>query len=128
MAPRPLDLHLGGGLGSLDLVRDALRAWLAGAGLTRNECEEIILAAWEACANASEHAVEPADDRIRLRASLDAEKVRIVVENSGRWRTPTQRPDRGLGLRLMRTVMSSVDVAVGEDGTRVTIEKSIART
>jgi len=37
-----------------------------------------------------------------------------------------QVPDRGLGLKLIRSVSSSVDVAVGEEGTRVTIEKLLA--
>ena len=37
--------------------------------------------------------------------------------------TETERPDRGLGLHLIRSVMSSVEIDSGESGTRVRLEK-----
>jgi anti-sigma regulatory factor (Ser/Thr protein kinase) len=107
-------------------VRDALRVWLEGSPLDRADAESVVLAVWEACANANEHARDRTDDLVRVRASLLTGRVRVVVEDSGRWKPPTRSRDRGLGLRLMRSVMSSVDIAAGDDGTRVTIEKSIA--
>ena len=85
-----------------------------------------VLAAWEACVNASEHASDPTDDLVHLGASLGDGRVRIVVEDTGRWKPPTETPDRGLGLKLMRSTMSSVDIATGENGTRVTIERTTA--
>lgn len=124
VAPRDLELEISRDPASLELVRDALRAWLVGVPLERSDAESVVLAAWEACANAREHARDPSDDTIRLRAALRGDSVRIVIEDSGQWKPPTANTDRGLGLRLMRSVMSSVDIVVGDAGTRVTIEKS----
>jgi serine phosphatase RsbU (regulator of sigma subunit)/anti-sigma regulatory factor (Ser/Thr protein kinase) len=126
VAPRPLDLRLPGDVGSLDLVRDALRIWLEGAPLGRAEAEDVVLASWEACANAIEHARDPEQDRLRVCAELDESVVRIVVEDTGQWAPPADRFDRGLGLRLMHSLMSSVDIARGDTGTRVTLEMEIA--
>jgi len=124
VAPRELDLRVPGG--SLDLVREALRTWLDGTALGRVEREELVLAAWEACANAVEHPVDPAERAIRVRAALDRKEVRVVVEDSGRWKPPSTRPGRGLGLLLMRTASTALDVEPGVRGTRVTIAKAIA--
>lgn len=126
VAPRDLELVISSDPAALDLVRDALRIWLEGAPLERSEAEDVVLATWEACANAREHPRDPSNDLILVRASVRDEGVRVLVEDSGQWKPATPSSDRGLGLRLMRAVMSSVDIAVGDDGTRVTIEKSTA--
>jgi GAF domain-containing protein/anti-sigma regulatory factor (Ser/Thr protein kinase) len=125
VAPRELELCLPNATGSLNVLRDALRAWLEGAPTERAEAEEIVLAAWEACANAIEHAQDPGSDAVRVTAALDDSRVRIVVEDSGRWAPQADRPDRGLGLHLMRTLMSSVDIDTGDEGTRVTLERTL---
>jgi anti-sigma regulatory factor (Ser/Thr protein kinase)/GAF domain-containing protein len=125
VAPRELDLRVPNTTASLDVVRDALRAWLEGAPTDRAESEEIVLAAWEACANAVEHAQDPGTDVVRVVAALDDARVRIVVEDSGRWAPPSDTPDRGLGIHLMRSLMSSVEIDTGDGGTRVTIERAL---
>jgi anti-sigma regulatory factor (Ser/Thr protein kinase) len=126
VAPRPLHVRIPGELGSLTLVRDSLRAWLEGTPAARAEAEEIVLAAWEACANAIEHARDPATEVVKVSAALQDSLVTIVVEDSGGWKPPAEVPGRGLGLRLIRSLMSSVDVATGDVGTRVTLEKALA--
>jgi serine phosphatase RsbU (regulator of sigma subunit)/anti-sigma regulatory factor (Ser/Thr protein kinase) len=126
VAPRVLDLRLPSHVSSLNLVRDALRVWLESAPLGRVEAEDVVLASWEACANAIEHARDPQNSHITLRAELGKSAVRIVVEDTGQWARPAARFDRGLGLRLMRSLMSSVEIAAAENGTRVTLEKEIA--
>ena len=125
VAPRKLDLRVPRRSGSLDLVRDALRAWLEGVSMSRSESEDVVLATWEACANAIEHPVEPADELVRVHATLVGPKIRVVIEDSGRWKPGTDRVDRGLGLQLIRSVASSLDVATANSGTRVTIERDI---
>ena len=126
VAPRPLRIRVPSDIGSLDLVRDAVRIWLAGAPLTRADAHDVVLAVWEACANAIEHAVEPGEDVVEIRADVTDLRVRITVEDTGSWTPPTEREDRGLGLRLIYASMSSVDVAPGDSGTRVTFEKALA--
>ena len=101
VAPRVLDLRLPSATGSLDVVRDSLRVWLGGVATRRAEAEEIVLAAWEACANAIEHAQDPGKDFVRLVATVADSRVRVVIEDTGRWSPQEDRPDRGLGLQLM---------------------------
>jgi len=124
VAPRPLDLEIPSRPGSLDLVRYSLRMWLDGSPLSRSEAEEVLLATWEAAANAVEHAVEPSRDTVRLRASLTGRTVQVVVEDSGRWAPAAEAAGRGLGLRLMRSVSSGLDISTSETGTRVTLSKT----
>jgi len=127
VAPKPLELDLPSDPHSLDLVRDALRVWLEEAPTTETESHDIVLATWEACANAVEHpqgATDPAS--FAIRAELEDSKVLVTVSDPGSWLTEAERPDRGLGLRLIRSVMSSVEIDSGESGTRVRLEKLLA--
>jgi serine phosphatase RsbU (regulator of sigma subunit)/anti-sigma regulatory factor (Ser/Thr protein kinase) len=125
VAPRELDLRVPAELGSMDVIRDAMRTWLEGAPVGRTDAEDVVLATWEACANAIEHAVEPAERTLTVRASLQSSVIRVVVKDRGTWAPHSVRPDRGLGLQLMRALSSSVDVVQGDDGTRVTLEKEL---
>jgi len=126
VAPRPLDLRVAADVGSMDLVRDAMRAWLRGVELRRPEAEDVVLATWEACANAIEHAVEPTDGFVAVRAWLDDSRVNVTVSDSGRWAAPTERGDRGLGLPLMESLVSSMEIEESDDGTTVTLEKVLS--
>ena len=70
-APAPLDLRLPATLQSLDVVRDALRLWLENAPLSEEQAHEVVLAAWEACANAVEHPQEARKHVFTLAARAD---------------------------------------------------------
>jgi anti-sigma regulatory factor (Ser/Thr protein kinase) len=118
-----MDIRLDGGETSLRNAREALRLWLVGAEITEMDVHDIVLAAWEAIANASEHSLS--ETGFRLQAQLVDEAVRVVVEDDGTWLTPAVRADRGRGLQLMRSLMSSVEVEPGPHGTRVTLEKRL---
>jgi anti-sigma regulatory factor (Ser/Thr protein kinase) len=125
VAPLPLALRVRARVGSMDLVRDAMRAWLAGVPLERVESEGLVLATWEACANAIEHALEPTDDVVTISAEREERLVRIVVQDTGRWASPTERVDRGLGMQLIRSLASSVEIAQVNGGTRITVERTL---
>jgi len=124
VAPRTMDLRLGGGDMSLRNAREALRLWLVGADVSEMDAHDIVLAAWEAIANATEHS--HSETGFRLQAQLAGDGVRVVVEDDGTWVAPSARPDRGRGLQLMRSLMSSVEVEPGSRGTRVTLEKRLS--
>ena len=124
-APAPLDLRLPATPRSLDVVRDALRLWLANAPVSDEEAHEVVLAAWEACANAVEHPQDARKHAFTLSARADDGRILIDVTDSGSWRNGRGHPDRGLGLHLIRSVMTTVSVLRGEDGTRVHMEKAL---
>jgi anti-sigma regulatory factor (Ser/Thr protein kinase) len=123
VAPRPLELRLDSGHDSLRNAREALRLWLAPAAVGDMDAHDIVLAAWEASANATEHS--SSESGFRLSAQLVDHTVRIVVEDMGSWLPVAARPNRGRGLQLMRALMSSVEVEPGPRGTRVTLEKRL---
>ena len=126
VAPRPLDLRVASRERSLHLVRDAIRTWLEGTELPRGDAEELLLAVWEVCANAIEHAEDPFEDAVRIRADVDDSRVRIVVDDTGQFVPVTERPNRGLGLRLTEELTSDVEITTSARGTKVVLEKDLA--
>jgi anti-sigma regulatory factor (Ser/Thr protein kinase)/GAF domain-containing protein len=127
VAPQRLDLRVASRERSLHLVRDAIRIWLEGTELPRADAEELLLAVWEVCANAIEHAEDPFEDAVRVRADLDDSRVRIVVDDTGRFVPVTVRPNRGLGLRLTEELASDVEITTSGTGTKVVLEKDLPR-
>ena len=127
VAPQPLDLEVASRERSLQLVRDAIRTWLEGTDLTRPDAEELLLAAWEVCANAIEHAEDPLEEVVRIRATVEESRVRIVVDDTGRFVPMADRPNRGLGLLLTERLSSDLEITTSERGTRVALEKALPR-
>lgn len=107
-------------------MRDVLRAWLARGKVNADVAAEAVLAVWEACANAVEHAQEPSQSSFRVRATLDdGGRMRIEVRDSGKWKPGSPTSERGLGLGLMRSFMDTVLVSPGSDGTAVVMERVV---
>ena len=123
VAPREIDLRVEGGDTGLRHAREALRLWLAAAPVDEMTAHDVVLATWEACANATEHSLSASG--FRLRVALVGDTIRVVVEDEGSWLPPSARPDRGRGLQLMRALMSSVEVDPGPHGTRVALERRL---
>jgi anti-sigma regulatory factor (Ser/Thr protein kinase) len=109
----------------MDLVRDALRTWLAGVELDRVEAESVVLAAWEACANAIEHALEPTGDTVTISARREGSSVLVTVSDTGLWVPPSEGDGRGLGLRLIESLSTASDITTSESGTTVTIRREL---
>ncbi len=125
VAPHRLELVLDARFESMDIVRDAMRNWLEGVELERSAGEDVVLATWEACANAIEHAVEPRESLVAVSAAVEDGLVRVTVSDTGRWAPPSARDGRGLGLRLIESLVTSLDVEESDGGTTVTLEKSL---
>jgi serine phosphatase RsbU (regulator of sigma subunit)/anti-sigma regulatory factor (Ser/Thr protein kinase) len=125
VAPRALDLRIPSDISAMPLVRDALRTWLTGTPLEREACEGVVLAAWEACANAVEHAIDPSEPFVRVRADAKDSRVRIVIEDTGSWSTSPSGDDRGFGLRLIESLVSSLEVSRNRPGTTITLEQHL---
>jgi GAF domain-containing protein/anti-sigma regulatory factor (Ser/Thr protein kinase) len=111
---------------SLGIVRKLLRRWLVACGADRDEVYDITVAAQEACANAVEHAYGPGPQEFAVEAVCDHGLVRVEVRDQGRWRPP-RGTHRGRGMLLMSELMDSVDIKHTDEGTRVVLERALAR-
>jgi anti-sigma regulatory factor (Ser/Thr protein kinase) len=126
VAAENLDLALPSDSKGLVQMRTELRDWLERVGVPSADAEEIVLAAWEAGANAIEHAQGPTERLFRVEGSLaPAGRLRLEVRDTGRWKPSNGADDRGLGLTLMRSLMDRVDVVQGDTGTLVVLERHV---
>jgi serine/threonine-protein kinase RsbW len=125
-----LRLELGAGLAGPSIVRTRLRRWLDELGWPSDEAEDIVLAVYEAVANAVDHAYRPGEPgpvRVSARAATGGNgadpghaRIELHVRDEGRWRPADADPGhRGHGLVVMRGCMDTVDVTAGDGGTEV---------
>lgn len=124
--PERLDIEILAEAPALAGLRRRLRRWMTLRGVGEDDREDAILAISEACSNSIEHGYERGDGVIHLTVEHVAGALKIVVRDRGRWRMRGQAAaGRGRGLVIMRSVMRTVDVAADEQGTTVTLEKSL---
>ncbi len=121
-----LELTLPADRYGLTRMRASLDAWLGELGAGADVRHDVLLAAWEACANAVEHAQGPAGGTFNVNADRDGDRVRLRVADTGRWRSlGGGDEERGFGLPLMRGLMDRVDVVHAAGGTVVVLERRI---
>ena len=105
-------------------VRRRLAAWLIAHGATREEANDIVLAAHEAAMNAIEHAYGPADAEIAISAVLRGGSVEISIHDSGNWREARSR-HRGRGRSIMSALMDDVSIDTGPAGSTVRLRRRL---
>jgi GAF domain-containing protein/anti-sigma regulatory factor (Ser/Thr protein kinase) len=110
---------------SLAPIRYLLRRWLLNRGASEEQAYDVIVAAQEACANAVEHAYGPGAAKFEVDLRWDDGRVTITVTDRGQWRPP-RGENRGRGLPLMHTLMDEVDVRHTDEGTTVTLIRTLA--
>ena len=129
MTIAPLTLDIGDQSGLVD-AREGLRAWLTEVGTESDVRDDIVLACWEATANAVEHPLaDPAEVAVQVRAVKQGDHVVVSVSDNGRWREREQghvREGRGLGLKLIRALMDRVQIVPSATGTEVLMCRRIA--
>ena len=103
-------------------VRATVRNWLS-AKLSESEVDDVLLACGEAIGNAIEHGTPPVDVHMSFGPASGGE-LRVQVHDRGRWLHDRDHAGRGFGLPIMRSLMTTVDVAVG-DGTTLTLSKLV---
>lgn len=120
-------LELERSLDSLPELREELRDWLAEADVPDDDREEIVLACWEAAANAVEHPID-ADGDILVEARLHEDRILLCVADTGSWRRrDVPRTEGGLGLRLVKALMDRVNVISTLGGTRVFMSRRLSK-
>ena len=87
-----------------------MHGWLTLRGIDDDTQHAAVLALNEACANAIEHAYRETNGSIVIQLSHRDDVLRIAVEDQGTWRQPTDDPNRGRGILLMRNLMSTADI------------------
>jgi serine/threonine-protein kinase RsbW len=107
--------------------------------MPRDKIDEVKLALVEACINAFEHA-HARDDRVHLtfRVGRDEDErefleVEVLDQGQGfdqglvaapsKEKTFSGRQKRGWGLQIIRSLMDSVDITSGEEGTSIRMRK-----
>ena len=111
---------------SLAPIRSMLRRWLAHAGADDLEIAEITTACGEAATNAIEHAGTMNGARFEVSGQRDGREIEIAVRDHGSWRSKRD-DDHGRGLDLMRTLMDTVAVDPGEQGTTVSLRRRLGQ-
>lgn len=107
--------------GHLGRARHLVAAWLAEGGLDPDTIDDVVLATNEALANAADHAFGAGTGEVVLHADrVDGDVLRVVVQDSGRWRPPPADPGyRGHGMTLMAGLAQRCRVQRGRAGTTV---------
>jgi serine/threonine-protein kinase RsbW len=106
--------------GSLPVLRDELDQWARNAGLSDSLAGALALAAYEAMANAGEHAYDGMPGPFDVEASLLDQGVEVTVTDHGSWRSPQDGDqERKRGLPLIHRLADEAVVSSGQNGTRV---------
>lgn len=94
-------------------LRHALAAFLSVLEIEPEVTEDILMATGEALANAIEHAYDGVTPGIVTLAAAFDEELRLVldVSDTGQFIERDERPGRGFGLRIIRSIASSVDIS-----------------
>ncbi|MGH3898963.1 MAG: ATP-binding protein [Pseudonocardiaceae bacterium] len=111
-------------------LRRRLHDWLA-LDLPADVVADLVLAVYEAIANAAEHAYADRADGpglMRLEAHRSADHILITVSDQGRWRPPTAGGFRGRGIPLMRLLTHNIHTCGDHHGTVVHLRVELAPT
>lgn len=126
LVPMELELDLPLALEAAGRARREVGPRLLAAGLTERDVFEVLISLSEAVNNSVEHAVAPTRDRVLVRVEVDdvQRRVRVEVQDFGRWRERRASMDRGHGAALM-SAAGEVRVVPSESGTTVVLERSV---
>ncbi len=107
----------------LPRLREALGRWLATLSLSTERREDIVLAGYEAMANAAEHAYPAGEPGpVDVRAEALPGRLTVTVTDYGTWRPPSATNGlRGRGLLLIDSIADHSAQVHRDDGTTVTM-------
>jgi anti-sigma regulatory factor (Ser/Thr protein kinase) len=108
---------------NVPLARNAIASFARICGFSRDDIDDIKVAAGEALCNAVEHGQAHRSNGFSVSCSLQDDELRIEIRDNGegfapeRLRASTPEADRGFGILLMRRLMDGVQFA--DNGTCV---------
>jgi anti-sigma regulatory factor (Ser/Thr protein kinase) len=125
----PLHLEVSTDPKLLRVMRRDLAGWLRRGGASDEDVEVAQMACHEACCNAIEHGYGFGEGSFTVDARVDDGKVVLEVSDRGQWieRPEGGLPHRGRGLRLIEALMDAVQLSHDGDGTKVRMERGMAR-
>ena len=114
-------------------LRRMLAAWAEYLGMETERIEALVLASYEALANAAEHAyVGESGGHLELHAVYMAESAQahVTVIDRGQWQPPSETGTRlgGRGLVLIENLAEQSDVTTGPTGTVVRMAWTVPST
>jgi anti-sigma regulatory factor (Ser/Thr protein kinase) len=126
----PLHLEVSTDPTRLRDVRRHLAGWLRRSGASEEDVEIAQMACHEACSNAIEHGYGFGEGSFTIDARMDNGKVVLEVADQGTWidRPGGSLPHRGRGIALMKALMDAVQLTHEGGGTRVRMERGVARS
>jgi anti-sigma regulatory factor (Ser/Thr protein kinase) len=129
LAAGPLFLRLPAEPQVLAPLRQTVRRWLREIDADPKIVDDVLVACGEAFANAIQHAYGAKDGLFEVSLVVSDGAVEVTLRDLGSWR-PSSGSGRaarrgGLGQRLMRELMDSVDVESGPEGTVVRMRRSL---
>jgi GAF domain-containing protein/anti-sigma regulatory factor (Ser/Thr protein kinase) len=110
---------------ALRVLRQLLRRWLGKWDAHDDEIYDITVAVQEASANAVEHAYAPGSAAFEVDARHEDGMITVVIQDRGHWRAARGGDKRGRGLPIMHSLMETVDVHHGEEGTTVMLQRRL---
>jgi anti-sigma regulatory factor (Ser/Thr protein kinase) len=128
-----LEIEFSGNSSELARVRTSLRSFLSGV-MEEIHLEAVVLAIDEACANIIRHALSDDSKPVKLTCILADSRLSVVLRDYGKPCNPALIKGRdldeiqpgGLGVHIITHVFDRVEYAPQSEGTRLTLEKSIA--
>ncbi len=127
--PASLSMNFAADLDHLAPSRNALRGWLARAGVEPDQIAYLLTAVGEAVANAIEHGYrdEPGGT-VSVHATALVDALHVTVVDGGTWKPPRNDPaaNRGRGINLMRGLLEDMTIRSTETGTTVHLYARIA--
>jgi len=124
---RELRLRVDANGESLAATRRVLNQWTTDVGVPSRQRGDVVLATYEAMANAVEHGYRGQGGMIELHAHHTGDAVVVTVTDQGEWRPPpADNGTRGRGLPLIEALSDRSSVVPATTGTTVVMTWSCA--
>jgi anti-sigma regulatory factor (Ser/Thr protein kinase) len=109
-------------------LRQELARWTVGTPLSVERQEDVVLAVYEAMANAAEHGYPDGEGGpLEVTACWEADELTVVVVDHGRWKVPDPGETvRGRGRPLITALTDACATQHRADGTTVTMRFRLA--